>query len=81
MRTFKHKEKLNTAIHLPKWLKLKRLRKANVGTDVKELEISYATPGSVSWYNHFGKLCGIIYRSGMYVSPGPVTTDSVLTIS
>lgn len=35
--------------------------------------------GGVSWYNHFGKLFGIIYES--QIDAYPVTTNSFATLS
>lgn len=31
--------------------------------NVKQPEISYPAPGHESWYNHFGKVPGVIYKS------------------
>lgn len=72
-------KKMNTAIHAPKWLKFKKIDNTNIGMDMKEPEISYTAPGTVSRYSHFGKMSSIIHKSSIYTHPE--TTNLFLTIS
>lgn len=46
--------------HAPEWLKLKQLTISSTVKNVKQLEFSRATDGSLNWHNHFGKLIGTL---------------------
>ena len=67
--------------HLLEWLEFKKLTISSVAENVKQLEFSYTTGGSVKWHSHFGKVEQFLKKWNMHLSCDSATLILCISVS